>query len=326
MPTRPSNRTTLAPLHAALPYGKDDRNEAPTRGIGVHIHHQRAERVHLQQFVAHSSFGETLASGEEATILGLWRSTQHHPSNSKIEVDQGVRLITSGWAAWLRHADNGRRLIFLFLMPGDFIVPPLFIMRNCELVCLTPVRTVDASTLTRDGGALSPNSSAMIEQSSRRDHHLLLDHLTRLILGSTTGSVALLLTEFHERSLRSGACVDGKFNLPIGQRVLAASLGRSAVQVNKVMSKFQLEGLIRVGYDWLEVVEPEALRALAGVSNQKAAPPFPQEFLQAAYPSPFETSDTSISMWGDVIHSDFDNRSKSINAANTGGTGSISVG
>ena len=261
----------------------------------MQVHHQRAERVHLQQFVDQASFGETLAIEEKATILGLWRSTQHHPSNSKIDADQGVRLITSGWAAWLRHADNGRRLIFLFLMPGDFIVPPLFIMRNCELVCLTPVRTVDASTLTQHGGALSPNSSAMIEQSSRRNHHLLLDHLTRLILGSTTGSVALLLTEFHERSLRSGACVNGKFNLPIGQRMLAASLGRSAVQVNKVMSKFQLEGLIRVGYDWLEIIEPEALRALAGVSNKEMVANFPRNFSKAVYPGSFETSDICIS-------------------------------
>ena len=44
-------------------------------------------------------------------------------------------------------------------------------------------------------------------------------------------------------------------NLKIGQRVLAAALGRSTVQVNKVISKFQTDGLIRVGYDWIEVVD-----------------------------------------------------------------------
>lgn len=180
-------------------------------------------------------------------------------------------------------------------MPGDFIVPPLFTVRNCDLVCLTPVRTVDASTLIQDGGTLSPNSSAIIEQSNVRYRHLLLDHLTRLILGSTTGGVALLLTELHERSVRSGACVDGKFNLPIGQRMLAASLGRSAVQVNKVMSRFQAEGLIRVGYDWLEVVEPEALRALAGVSNEEATANFPRNFSKAAYQGSSEKSGICVS-------------------------------
>ena len=282
----------------------------------MQIHHQRAERVHLQEFIDRASFGETLARCEEATILGLWRSTQHHPSNSKIEADQGVRLITSGWAGWLRYADNGRRLIFLFLMPGDFIVSSLLKVQDCDLVCLTPVRTVDASTLIQDGGTLSPNCSAMIEQSSLRYRHLLLDHLTRLILGSTTGSVALLLTEFHERSVRSGACVDGKFKLPIGQRMLAAALGRSAVQVNKVMSKFQLEGLIRVGYDWLEVVEPEALRALAGLRKQEVVAHFPQN-LPEAHRSPFEKSDISVSLWNDTIHGDDDHDSRNIDARRT---------
>lgn len=292
--TSTRNRRELH-VYSAVRVAAPSGQTHPTKGIDVQIHHQRAERVHLQQFVDQASFGETLASDEAATILGLWRSTQHHPSNSKIEANQGVRLITSGWAAWLRYADNGRRLIFLFLMPGDFIVSSSFNMRNCDLVCLTPVRTVDASPLIQYGGTLSPNSSEMIEQSSLRYHHLLLDHVTRLILGSTTGGVALLLTEFHERSLRTGACVDGKFNLPIGQRMLAASLGRSAVQVNKVMRKFQFEGLIRIGYDWLTVVEPEALRALAGVSNQEVVANFSRNFSVAVHQGSLERSGICIS-------------------------------
>ena len=108
----------------------------------------------------------------------------------------------------------------------------------------------------------------MIERSGGRYRHLLLDHLTRLMVGSTTSSVALLLTEFHERSLRSGACDAGKFSLPIGQRILAAALGRSTVQVNKVLSKFQADGLIRVGYDWLEVIDEDALRNLSGMNGE----------------------------------------------------------
>ena len=233
----------------------------------MQIHQQREERVRLQQFVERSVFRDTLSDAEEAVILGLWRTARHHPSNSRIEAGEGVRLITSGWAGWLRCADDGRRLIFLFLMPGDFIVPGLFTVRNCDLVSLTPVRTVDASALIQDGGAVSPKSSQMIHASGLRYRHLLLDHMTRLMVGSTTSSIALLLTEFHERSLRSGACIDGRFSLPIGQRMLAAALGRSAVQVNKVISKLQTDGLVRVGYDWIEVIAPDALRSLSGLTE-----------------------------------------------------------
>jgi hypothetical protein len=48
--------------------------------------------------------------------------------------------------------------------------------------------------------------------------------------------------------------------------MLAASLGRSTVQVNKVLSKFQADGLIRVGYDWLEIVDPIGLQSLSGMT------------------------------------------------------------
>ena len=54
--------------------------------------------------------------------------------------------------------------------------------------------------------------------------------------------------------------------------MLAAALGRSAVQVNKVISKFQADGLIRVGYDWLQVINPEALRSLSGMTGISHGP------------------------------------------------------
>ena len=232
----------------------------------MHILKQRAERANLQQLTDRASFDRPLSGTEEAAIHGLWRSARHHPSNSRIEAGSGLRLITSGWAGWLRCADDGRRLIFLFLMPGDYIVPALFNVHDCNLVCLTPVRTVDASPLAEAGSTATPQSSAMIHRSGQRYRHLLLDHLTRLMMGSTTSSIALLLIELHERSVQSGACVNGRFSLPIGQRMLAASLGRSTVQVNKVLSKFQTDGLIRVGYDWLEVVDPTGLQSLSGMT------------------------------------------------------------
>jgi len=240
-------------------------------GIDVNIHQQRAERANLQQLIDRTTFGEPFTSVEQVAIQGLWRTARHHPSNSRIDPDEGIRLITSGWAGWLRCAANGRRLIFLFLMPGDYIIPGLLDVPECALISLTPMRTVDASALAQIGSTATPKSSAMIQRSGLRYRHLLLDHMTRLTLGSTTSSLALLLLEFQERSLRSGVCVDGRFSLPIGQRMLASALGRSTVQVNKVISKFQTDGLIRVGYDWLEVVDPAGLQSLTGMTPRPPA-------------------------------------------------------
>ena len=236
----------------------------------MQIHQQRAERENLLRFINGSQFDEPLTGPEGATLQGLWRTAQHHPANSRIEPGETICLITSGWAGWLRCADDGRRLIFLFLMPGDYIVPSLFNVYNCDLISLTPLRTVDASALAEIGSTVTPQSLAIIQHTAQRYRHLMLDHLTRLMMGSTTSSVASLLTEFHERSLRSGACVEGRFSLPIGQRVLASALGRSTVQVNKVISLFQADGLVRVGYNWIEVLQPEKLQSLSGIAPRQA--------------------------------------------------------
>ncbi len=185
--------------------------------------------------------------------------------NSVLSAEGGIRLITSGWAGWLRYAEDGQRSIFLFLMPGDFIVPSLFEPGCCEVVSLTPLRTVDASPLIQEGTSTTPKSAAMIARSGRDYRLLLVDHLTRLTTGCTKRSVASLLSEFYERSLRAGWCANGRFSLPIGQRVLARSLGRSTVQINKIINQFQAEGLLKVGYDWVDVLQPEALRNVAGM-------------------------------------------------------------
>lgn len=229
----------------------------------LQIHHQRAERANLRRLVDRVIYDSPMARAEEASILGLWRSARHYAAGSKIESSEGVQLITSGWAAWMRHGGDGRRLIFLFLIPGDFIVPGLFGVEGCDLVSLTPLRAVNAGSLADEEGA--PQSSAMIARSGRDYQLLLLDHLTRLTMGSTTSSVANLLSEFHKRSIRSGASAKGRFSFPIGQRVLASALGRSPVQVNKVMSQFQAAGLITVGYDWIDMLEPERLALLTGL-------------------------------------------------------------
>lgn len=230
----------------------------------MEIHEQRAELINLRRLVDRALYDAPIARVEEAAILGLWRSAQHHPAASKLQAGPGVRLITAGWAAWMRHAKDGRRLIFLFLIPGDFIVPGLFGVEGCDLVALTPLRTVDARSLAdKETGA--PQSSAMIARSGRDYQLLLLDHLTRLTMGSTTSSVADLLSEFHVRSMRSGASTEGRFSFPIGQRVLASALGRSPVQVNKVMSQFQASRLIGVGYSWIDMLQPEKLASLAGI-------------------------------------------------------------
>ncbi len=236
------------------------------RERGLQIHQQRAERGSLERFVQAIEDGPADVD-EQSTILGLWRSARHDASNTVLRAADGVRLITSGWVGWMRYTDDGKRLIFLFLFPGDFIVPSLFEPECCDVVSLTPLRTIDASSLMQLGLTTTPKSAAMIARSGLKYRLLLIDHLTRLTNGSTTQGVAHLLNEFHDRMHRAGSCENGRYSLPIGQRVIARSLGRSTVQINKIINKFQVDGLLKIGFDWVEVLQPDALRKAAGITH-----------------------------------------------------------
>jgi len=241
----------------------------------MQIHQQRAELPNLERLVDRLVSSSIDADSEKATIRSLWRTARHSPANTIQGGTTTPRLITSGWAGWMRYGDAGRRQIFLFLMPGDFIVPGLFQLECCDLVSLTPLRTVDAGPLVDGETGLTPCTAAMIAGTGRYYQLLLLDHLTRLTAGCTTRSVAHLLVEFHARSMRSGACSGGRFSLPIGQRVLASALGRSTVQVNKIIHQFQSQDLIAVGYDWLELRDPEKLHEMAGMTHSLLGPSRP---------------------------------------------------
>lgn len=233
-------------------------------------HQQWAERNNLQRVIDRLQLDAPLAGSEQAMIRNLWRSARHQRAHVVL-TDCGPRLITSGWAAVLRYGEGGGRQVFLFLLPGDFIVSPLFRMELCSVASLTPLRTVDASTLL-ENAEHTPCSAALIGGCERYYRLLLLDHLTRLTAGCTTRSVAHMLTELHARSVQSGACAEGRFSFPIGQRVLASALGRSTVQINKIIKQFQADGLLSVGYDWLQLNDPERLQMLSGLTHSVLQP------------------------------------------------------
>lgn len=73
-----------------------------------------------------------------------------------------------------------------------------------------------------------------------------------LLGGSLTAQAATLLAE---------EAVDGRVELP--QRTLAAMLGAARPSLNKVLKELERDGLIRISYSTIEVLEPARLAALA---------------------------------------------------------------
>lgn len=226
----------------------------------MNVREQRLERAHLDCVLRRLNFHSDRDAAEAAAIRGLWRSTEQHASNAIVRLAT-PRIITSGWAAWCRTASDQRRVIFLFLMPGDVITPAIGGGSNaCDVVAVSRLCSVDASELV---AATAPTARAWIDGADHDYRARLLDHLAWLNDGSALRNLARLILELHDRAHANGRCADGRFDLPIGQRVLAQALGLSVVQVNKVLHELRVAELVSAERGWLRVEDEPALRNVA---------------------------------------------------------------
>jgi hypothetical protein len=234
----------------------------------VNVREQRLERPHLDCVLHRLKLEHGRDPAEAATIRGLWRTAEQHVSGAVVRL-AAPRIITSGWAAWCRTTSDQRRVIFLFLMPGDVITPAIGGGSNgCDLIAVTRLCSVDATDLSADA---APAARGWIDGADHDYRARLLDHLAWLNEGSALRNLARLLLELHDRVHATGRCVEGRFDLPIGQRVLAQALGLSVVQVNKVLQQLRDAGLLSAERGWLRIEDGPALRDLAHGSS-KAQP------------------------------------------------------
>ena len=226
----------------------------------MNVRDQRLERPHLDCVLHRLKLDSARDAGESATVRGLWRSAEQHVSGTVVRLS-APRIITSGWAAWCRTTSDQRRVIFLFLLPGDALTPAIGGGGNdCDLIAVTRLCSVDATTLTADA---APAARAWIDAADHEYRARLLDHLAWLNDGSALRNLARLLLELRDRVDATGRCVAGRFDMPIGQRVLAQALGLSAVQVNKMMQQLRDANLVSAGRGWLCIDDEPALRDLA---------------------------------------------------------------
>jgi hypothetical protein len=233
----------------------------------VNVREQRMERPHLDCVLHRLKLGETRDAAEVATIRGLWRTAEQRVSGTVVRA-AAPRIITSGWAAWCRTTSDQRRVIFLFLMPGDVITPAIGGgSADCDLIAVTRLCSVDATELSVTADA-APTARAWIDGADHDYRARLLDHLAWLNEGSAVRNLARLLLELHDRVHATGRCADGRFDLPIGQRVLAQALGLSVVQVNKVLQQLRDAGLVSAERGWLRIEDGHALRDLAHGSGK----------------------------------------------------------
>lgn len=162
------------------------------------------------------------------------------------EDEPAPRILLSGWACYQRIAKSGRRQIFAFALPGDFIACwPERRRLQADIVAITPLLMLKAGALCWEAqrdrcGALAE----MLREMDLRHVAHLYRHIQRLGGQHAVERVYDLLWELHSRMdcgfLRSGA--DPLF--PLTQETLADALGMTSVHINRVLQQMRREGLI----------------------------------------------------------------------------------
>ena len=198
---------------------------------------------------------------EEATV---------HPRGADLgpEPGEAPQIVVAGWACHMRPLARRARQIFGFLLPGDaigsFWRPPEYVFhRTVALTRLQLVSTRSLLAVEADGAFRRPALVAAARRAEDHAQHLLLNHITRLGARDAYSGLAHLLVELHDRLDRVGLACEGEFRLPIGQRVLAQTMGFSLAHTNHTLQRMAEDGLFEAKDDVLRLLQPEKMAELA---------------------------------------------------------------
>lgn len=198
---------------------------------------------------------------------------QHHIVGADLACEGDAnaipRIMLSGWACRQRSLADGRRQIFGFILPGDGLAIPddsALAGVLCTVTALTPVTTMQASTLRALIAAPPPEHEGLAQACQRAaclDEVRLLDHIVRLGRQSAQERVAHLLLELHDRMAKVGLAFEGRFPMPLTQEVLADALGLSIVHLNRTLQQLRRSGVIDTRAGWVSLRDVEQMQFMA---------------------------------------------------------------
>ncbi len=168
----------------------------------------------------------------------------------------------------MRPHDSRRRQIFGFLLPGDVIGsfwrrPEYAFWRLTALTRLTSVSAEALLAINPDGRFVVPDIVRAARRAEDHAHHLLVDHIVRLGARDAYAGLAHLLLELHTRLERVGLAAGGGFTLPVGQRVLAQTLGFSVAHTNHTLQRMTADGLFMIEGDKVQLLQPDRMATLS---------------------------------------------------------------
>jgi CRP-like cAMP-binding protein len=190
------------------------------------------------------------------------------------ETSQAMYLLCSGWTASSMVVAGGGRQMIKVHMPGDLLGLPSLALQSAAdtLIALTPATllTVEPRALGRLF-QISPHLSALLFLISQEERVMLMDRLASLGRTDATARLTALVLQLHARVLRNNPEAGPTFQVPLTQENLADLTGLTEVHVNRTIKKLRATKVLRWSRQWITIVDPAALRQMAGLPERKLA-------------------------------------------------------
>jgi CRP-like cAMP-binding protein len=180
--------------------------------------------------------------------------------------DQVGFLVLDGLVARMKETGAGRRQIVSILLPGDICAGGLALVMPMDyaLVALSDGR---AARLTAAGlealQARVPRLMLPLARSVAEEAAITREWVANVGARHGAARIAHLLCELRWRLAAVGRAGSGACRLPLGQRDIAAAVGLSTMQANRVLQRFRDARLIAIGRGFIDILEPERIATAA---------------------------------------------------------------
>jgi CRP/FNR family transcriptional regulator, anaerobic regulatory protein len=206
-----------------------------------------------------------LQSFEGGNVRKLRR---HEVLRAEGEPASGFHLLLRGWTASSITMANGKRHLLKVHMPGDMLgMPGLAVTRSPDTIVALSSAVVTA--IPREGiGRLfevAPRIAALLFLISQEERIMLMDRLAMMAAASAIERLAGVILQLHDRAVRNNPGLGTTFSHPLTQEDLADLAGMTPIYANKTVQRLREEGLIIWERGSATILNPEALRELAGI-------------------------------------------------------------
>jgi len=175
--------------------------------------------------------------------------------------------VLHGWAFRYKMLDDGRRQILNYALPADMVGLQGAVMKEMEhsVEALTPLTLcVFPRAKLWDLYSTSPSLGFDLTWLAAREEQLIDEHLVSLGRRTALERTAYLLLHLYVRAEEAGLVKNKSIAFPFRQQHLADTLGMSLVHTNKTLRRLFVSKAVRWKDRLFEMVDREALAALAG--------------------------------------------------------------